>query len=51
MTLPGMSSRRANAILRERQKRGAFTHAAELAEVHGMTGAYVRRIEDLIEFK
>lgn len=51
MTLPGMSTRRANAIVRERQKRGGFKRTAELADVRGMTEAYVRRIDELIELK
>ena len=49
MTLPGMTSRRAKAIVTAREKRGGFEHAADIASVPGMTNDYVKRIESMVE--
>jgi competence protein ComEA len=46
--LPGIGSGRARAILKERQKRGAFHTIWELTEVPGVTKALVQRLEPLL---
>ena len=48
MLLPGIGRRRAQAILKERNKRGAFRTVWELAEVPGMTKALAARLEKLL---
>ena len=50
-SLPGMSTARARAVLLAREKRGGFQTVESLAEVKGITKAYLRRIADLIEVK
>jgi competence ComEA-like helix-hairpin-helix protein len=46
--LPGIGPRRAAAIVKERQKRGAFNTVWELTEVPGLTQALVRRLEPML---
>lgn len=49
--LPGIGPRRAQAILNERKKRGAFRSVWELSEVPGLTKALVQRIEPLVQVR
>jgi competence protein ComEA len=49
--LPGIGPRRAQAILSERRKRGAFRSVWELSEVPGLTKALVQRIEPLVQVR
>lgn len=46
--LPGIGPGRARAILKERQKRGAFHTIWELTEVPGVTKALLQRLEPLL---
>jgi competence ComEA-like helix-hairpin-helix protein len=48
VTLPGIGPRRAQAIVRERLKRGAFNTVWELSEVQGLTKALVQRLEPML---
>lgn len=49
MTLPGMHRRRANSILKAREKSGRFSSVQALSTIKGVTPAYLKRVEDLIE--
>jgi len=49
MTLPGMTSRRAKALISAREKRGGFDRVLDLTAVPGITPGYVRRIENMID--
>ncbi|HLX59765.1 MAG TPA: helix-hairpin-helix domain-containing protein [Planctomycetota bacterium] len=51
MTLPEMSRRQAQAIIKARAKRGGFKSVGELTSVPGLTDANVRRIEGMVEAK
>ena len=46
--LPGIGRRRAEAIVAERNRRGAFETVWQLSEVPGLTPALVRRLEPLL---
>ena len=46
--LPGIGAARARAILKEREKRGAFHTLWELSDVPGVTKALVQRLEPLL---
>ena len=46
--LPGIGPHRAQTILQERKKRGAFRSVWELCEVPGLTKALVQRLEPLL---
>ncbi|MFH0939545.1 MAG: helix-hairpin-helix domain-containing protein [Planctomycetota bacterium] len=46
--LPGIGAHRAQMILRERKKRGAFQSIWELSEAPGFTKALLRRLEPLL---
>jgi competence ComEA-like helix-hairpin-helix protein len=46
--LPGIGIGRARAILKEREKRGAFHTIWELTEVPGVTKALIQRLEPLL---
>ncbi len=46
--LPGIGASRARAILKEREKRGAFHTIWELSDVPGVTKALVQRLEPLL---
>ena len=50
-TIPGMSPRRARALVIAREKRGGFERIADVSGVTGFTPGYVRRIEELVEVK
>lgn len=47
--LPGIGRGRAKAIVKERNRRGAFRSIWELSEVKGLTKALVQRIEPLVQ--
>ena len=51
MTLPGMTSRRAHALIAAREKRGAFGNASDILSVPGISSGYFHRIETMIEAK
>ena len=46
--LPGIGATRARAIIKEREKRGAFHTIWELSDVPGVTKALVQRLEPLL---
>jgi competence ComEA-like helix-hairpin-helix protein len=47
--LPGIGPRRAQAIVKERAKRGAFNTVWELCEVPGLTKALIQRLEPMLQ--
>ena len=51
MRLPGMTSRRAKALVSAREKRGGFERVSDVASVPGITSGYLRRIETMIDVK
>lgn len=50
-TIPGMSSRRARALITAREKRSGFARVEDVSDVTGFTLGYVHRIQDLVEVK
>lgn len=51
MTLPGMTSRRAHAIISAREKRGKFESPSDILSVPGINSGYFHRIENMLEAK
>ncbi|HEY3324216.1 MAG TPA: helix-hairpin-helix domain-containing protein [Planctomycetota bacterium] len=49
--LPGIGPRRAQLILQERRKRGAFTSVWDLREIPGFTRALVQRLDPMMTAK
>jgi len=48
-TIPGMTQRRAKALIGAREKRAGFERVSDLAGVSGFTHGYVRGIAELVE--
>ena len=49
MTLPGMTSRRAHAMIAAREKCGGFQRVSDIVSVPGFTSVYLKRIENMVE--
>jgi competence protein ComEA len=47
--LPGIGPRRAQLIVQERRRRGAFANLWELREVPGLTHSLIQRLEPLLK--
>jgi len=47
--LPGIGPRRAQLIIQERRRRGAFANLWELREVPGLTPSLIQRLEPLLK--